>query len=204
MCSPFCKKFYPCSNPIHIHPILTNPRPQEISQLRGYLQIMSTSPFTVGILHFLPKLLALYCCHVFVLGLFFQNCTWTFPTINGNSRVSILKEANLFWWTNTIQVRTCSYWKDYSCSWSSAQCHFPSFPLPFTPPSQFISSLSLLHPPHPSPTLSFEAEGDRTGEVTVDPVKFTEVLDFRATSNCKEARSRKKKERGREGEKKMR
>ena len=80
-----------------------------------------------------------------------------------------------------------------------------SLPSPYPSPLHLnFSSLSLLHPPHPSPTLSFEAEGDRTGEVTVDPVKFTEVLDFRATSNCKEARSRKKKERGREGEKKMR
>ena len=118
-----------------------------------------------------------------------------------NSRVSILKEANLFGEPcNTIQVRTCSYWRDYSCSWSSAQCHFPSFPLPFTPPSQFISSLFLLHPPPPSPTLSFEAEGDTTGEVTVDSVRSTEVLGFRATSSCKEEGSRKKKERGREGE----
>ena len=90
--------------------------------------------------------------------------------------------------------------EDYSCSWSSAQCHFPSFPLPFTPPSQFISSLFLLHSPPPSPTLSFEAEGDTTGEVTVDSVRSTEVLGFRATSSCKEEGSRKKKERGREGE----
>ena len=74
-------------------------------------------------------------------------------------------------------------------------------PLPFTLPSQFISSLFLPHPPPPSPTLSFEAEGDTTGEVTVDSVRSIEVLDFRATSNCKEEGSREKEESRREGKK---
>ena len=75
-------------------------------------------------------------------------------------------------------------------------------PLPFTLPSQYISSLSLLHSPPPSLTLSLEAEGDTTGEATVDSVRSIEVLYFRATSSCKEEGSREKEERGREGGKK--
>lgn len=120
--------------------------------------------------------------------------------INGNSRVSIFKAANLF--GEPIQSRSEHVHIGETIVAAGLQLngHFPSFPLPFTPPSQFISSLFLPHPPPPSPTLSFEAEGDTTGEVTVDSVRSTEVLGFRATSSCKEEGSRKKKERGREGE----
>ena len=49
--------------------------------------------------------------------------------------------------------------------------------------------------------MSLEAEGDTTGEVTVDSVRFTEALGFRATSSCKEEGSRKKEDRVREGKK---
>ena len=61
----------------------------------------------------------------------------------------------------------------------------PSYPSPF---SLNLSSLLPPHPPPPSPTLSLEAVGDITGEVifsSIDSVRSTEVLGFRATSGYK-------------------